>query len=274
MRNITYFINEALDSKFSKATVAAIEKNILGAKFHFDIKGWTFKKFKVFKDGKYIKHSYEAYKGSSKEITEKGDLIFIRTDGIGLGYSGNSINLKVKGGYRDNCELVNAKYDKKKDITTLTFELDGMRYNSGFEWLRGKVTVEIPTDIMNAKENYSDFDCKGYDKFMEKFLPQKAEYLRQIDLDDLITWSSMIQDNVLVISVELQTGKGYGDNHLHTNKYEFKFEDYSYRTNKMLADKDHEAQIVRKFISGIQEFTKSAKSLPEKVTVNIIQELD
>jgi len=42
----------------------------------------------------------------------------------------------------------------------------------------------------------------------------------------------------------------------------------------MLADQDYEAQIVRKFINGVQNFTKNKKDLPEKVTINIIQELD
>lgn len=276
MKRIQEFIYESLKSnrKFSKPTVSAIKKNILGAQFNFNIKNWEFKDFKIFKEGKYIKMSYQAYKDNKLKINERGDLIYIHPDHISLGYSGHCIDLKTNSSSYDGSEMIDCKYDKNKDITILTFKLQNLRYCDGFEHLSGTITVNIPTDIMNAKENYSDFDCKGYDEYMEKYLPQKAEYLRQIKLDDLSSWSSMIQDNVLVITIKLETGKGYGDVHLHTNKYNFEYEDYTYKTNKMLADKDYEAQIVRKFINGVQNFTKNKKDLPEKVTINIIQELD
>ena len=110
---------------------------------------------------------------------------------------------------------------------------------------------------------------------MEKYLPAKKEYLKQIDPEDLKFWSSMMENNEMFITLELETGKGYGDNHHRTKDYNFTWKDYSYECNQMLADRDYEAQIVRKFISGLQEFLEEKKDKkPEKVHVKINQELD
>lgn len=278
MKDIVKYLTESKTvENFSKATVAAIKQNILGMKVKFNIEGWDFKNFKVFEKDKYIMMSYTAIKKDKKKtINEKGDLIFIKSDRISFGYSGNSLDFTNTYSYsRDRyAELISIEYDEKKNLTCLEYKLKSHRYNDGFEWLSGTVKLYIPTDIMNAKESYS-IDCKGYDKFMEKYLPAKREYFDQINPEDLKFWSSMMENNEMFITLELETGKGYGDNHHRTKDYNFIWKDYSYKCDIMLADRDHEAQIVRKFISGLQEFLgKEKDKKPEKVHVKINQELD
>ena len=240
--------------KFSKASVSAIERNIIDAKVTFDIKGWNFRNAIFYKKGNYTYIMYYA-----NNVIKSG-MVFVFNDNIVL----DRFTL-------NNSDLINVAYDKAKDMTTLTYKLESYRYGV-CDYLWGRITLKIPTDIINAKEDCSKFDCGGYDKFMTTYLPMKEKYLRQIDLSDIISWESAIKDNELVISLNLEVGKGYGDNHFHTDTYNFVFGNFSYEcANHELYDNHHESQIVRKFINGI---TKFGNIIPQNVSVTIVQELD
>lgn len=266
MKNITQYILEARSNKYPKAVLAAIRKNICGGTVEFDIKGWDFTDTEIFKDGKYAHFKYTAKNG--KDVVKKNDLIMMWDDKISLA----DIDLDND---KYESKLVSTEYNEKENLTYLKYKVQSLRFNHGFAYLTGTITIKVPSDVINAKEDYSNFDCKKYDQFMEKFLSQKEEYLSQFKVGrDVESWSSMVSDNVLKITVILPTGKGYGDNHMHTKTYKFTWKSHSYDcTTSKLYDRDEEAQIVRKFISGISKCV-GGKDLPEKVDVFVQQELD
>ena len=269
MKNIVDYINENLtiNGKFPKATIAAIKNNILDANIEFDIKGHDFTDYGFYKKDKDL---YFKYNCKSPNGNFSGDnLIFIYDNKIYL----SDIELSNKSSYNSPCKLASTKYDKKTNKTCLEYKLDGLRANSGFDWLRGNIKLYIPTDIMNASENY-DLDCKSYDKFMEDYLLKKVEYHNtKIDREDIIGWESKMEKNELYVYLQLETGKGYSTNY-REKTYNFTWSDHYYDCDKKLYDKDYEAQIVRKFISGLEEFVKSKSELPEKVHIRVSQELE
>lgn len=264
----TYILESQSDIKFSKATVAAIKKNLLGMTVKFEVKDWKFNKVEVYKDSKskYIKIKFVAKsKGDNTVICD--DLIMVFNDKLKIG----KINLENS---EFESKLVSTDYDEKKNVTHLKYELRGLRFNSGFDHLYGNIILNIPSDIMNAKETY-EVDCNKYDKFMKDYLPKKEEYLSQIKVDELLFWSTMMENNEVFITLQLEVGKGYGDNHKRTSKYNFKWDNWSYKCDRILADKNREAQIVRKFIYGLEQFLEENKSNnPEIVHIIVNQELD
>jgi hypothetical protein len=157
------FSKEFLESnniRFSKATLSAIRKNILNARVEFNINNCKFSDYEIYKSNGYTKFKYNCV--SSKNSFKYDSLVHIYPKEIQLG----DIELSNKDTYNNPCKLLSSNYDNKTNETCLEYKLDGLRVNSGFDWLRGTVKLYIPTDIMNASESYN-LDCKLYDEFME-----------------------------------------------------------------------------------------------------------
>ena len=269
MKNIVDYINEnrTIIEKFSKATVVAIKNNISDANIEFDIKGHDFTDCGFYKKGgdSYFKYNCKSLDGNFSD----DNLIFIYDNKIYLA----DIELSNKSSYNSPCKLASTEYDKKTNKTCLEYKVDGLRANRGFDWLRGTIKLYIPTDIINVSEIYN-IDCKSYDKFMEDYLLKKVEYHNtKIDREDIKFWESKIIKNELHIILELQTGKGYSTNY-REKTYNFTWSDHYYKCDKKLYDKDYEAQIIRKFISGLEEFVKTKSKLPEKVHILVSQYLE
>jgi hypothetical protein len=213
--------------------------------------------------------SYDILKNGEK--THVDSIMMIEPDYFVLGMGdGFELDFSKKG----ECELIDIKVSNGNTI--MKFELNGVRCCRGFTWLRGTATVTIPGDILNIVADFSKFDCKGYDKYMNKFLPAKASYLQQFEVDeDVLDWGSKVENNVLHINVTLPTGKAYGDSRTVTSKYIFNLIGPSYKCkNRDLYDNDNEAQVVRKFISGVQEFVKYTSKMPLNVIITTTQQLD
>lgn len=269
MKNIVDYINEnrTIIEKFSKAAIVAIKNNILDANIEFNIKDHDFTDCGFYKKDKYLYFKYNCK--SPKGNFSDDDLIHIYDNKIYLG----DIKLSNKSSYDSPCKLISTEYDTKTNKTCLEYKVDGLKVNKGFNYLRGTIKLYIPTDIMNTSENYN-LDCKSYDKFMEDYLLKKVEYHNtKIDREDIKFWESKMIKNELHIILELQMGKGYSTNY-REKTYNFTWSDHYYKCDKKLYDKDYEAQIIRKFISGLEEFVKTKSELPEKVHIRVSQELE
>jgi len=272
MKSIKDYIieNLVLESKlerFSKATVKEIGNNILDAYVEFNIKDTQITDCEFYLKSNYIHFKYKCKTPRNNFYSD--DLIHIRANSIQIG----DIKLSNIKTYESRCELVAYNYNSKTNKTCLEYKVDGLKVNNGFDYLYGDIKLYIPNDIMNASEIY-DLDCKSYDEFMEDYLLKKVEYHNtKINREDIIGWESEIKDNELNIYLQLETGKGYSTNSRKMT-YNFIWNKSYYNCDKKLNDRDYEAQIVRKFISGLQEFVKTKSELPEKVHIVVSQYLE
>lgn len=272
MKTIKEYINENLvfESKlerFSKATLKEIKNNILDSYVEFNIKDTQIIDCEFYLKSNYIHFKYKCK--TPRNNFESDDLVHIYSNSIEIG----DIKLSNTKSYESRCELVAYNYNSKTNKTCLEYKVDGLKVNKGFDYLYGDIKLYIPNDIMNTSENY-DLDCKSYDEFMEDYLIKNFKYHNiKINREDIIDWESEIKDNELNIYLQLETGKGYSTNYRETS-YNFTWNNHYYNCDKQLNDKDYEAQIIRKFISGLEEFVKTKSELPEKVHISVSQELD
>lgn len=264
---IENLIFESKIEKFSKATVKEIRNNILDSYVEFNIKDTQITDCEFYQKSNYIHFKYKCKTPRNNFYSD--DLIHIYSNSIEIA----DIKLSNIKSYESRCELVAYNYDSKTNKTCLEYKVDGLKVNDGFDYLYGDIKLYIPNDIINASEIY-DLDCKSYDKFMEEYLLKKAEYHNtKINREDIIGWESKIEKNELYIYLQLETGKGYSTNY-REETYNFIWNKSYYNCDKNLNDKDYEAQIIRKFISGLQEFIKTKSELPEKVHIIVSQELE
>lgn len=266
-------IKPAVIDHFNEATVRAMNKVILKSKITFEINGYDCKNIDIYKKGNYAHITFDSKSKYDSTYKNEDGMFYVSSTYITV--NGVSLDLSTRGRRAgETCNLVEFVYEKGH--TKCVFELDYHRAYicKNSTNISGKITVEFPGDLTNVKMDYSNFDCKGYDKFMKEFLPKKADYLRQIDLDDVENWNSKVQNNILYIDVTLPTGKGYSSHHRRV-EYVYVLKGASYSCNRKLYDADYEAQIVRKFESGISEFLgKDYSKMPENVIITIEQELD
>lgn len=277
MKNLSTYIFEgkagrAVIPHFNHKQEVLIWRHIKDVNITFDLDGHDIKNVEIYSKGKYpyIQFDSKSSMSGSSPYKHFDGMIIVGNNYINLG----PLHLYVDtSNYRNSntCNLVEFTYSGGK--TKCVFELY-FPDSSVSSFLKGKVILEFPCDLVNAKGDFSKFDCKGYDKFMEKHLPAKVEYHRPIDLDDIVYWESSIQNNKLYIFVQLECGKGYSS-HSRRVDYNCSLHGPSYRCDRPLYDRDSEAQIVRKFLNGIGEFLKmDISKMPENVTVTIFQELD
>lgn len=260
---------------FNAAQISLLQKYIKDAKVEVDFEKYKVKsiKFSERNDNIFISYMYcstSDNKWYRESNTDLRNLVNIGANYIDMGRIKLYVDTAKVNDRSANCSLIEMTYKGGK--TKLVFEVDchGFLYSMD---ATGTVTIEIPCDLVNAK-NESSFDCNSYDKFMKKHLPAKAEYVKSINVNDIVSWNSSIENGSLIINIVLPVGKGYSSNY-RTEKYEFNYVTPSYKCNKRLYDDDFEAQVVRKFINGIYEFLHDDKlKMPEHVTIIISQELD
>ena len=273
MKNLKEYICESSqllpDDHLSIAQLSHIRNNITKIKFDFELsRDIKITNVRISVKNNHARISYDIFRKGERSYVD--DIMMIEPDYFLLG-CGDGFELSFN---ETKCKLTDIKVSN--DNTIMKFKLNGVRCCRGFEWLYGTATVTIPGDILNTVEDFSKFDCKGYDKYMNKFLPAKANYLRQFKVDeDVLDWESKIVDNILYINITLPTGKVYGSSRIAINKYIFNLIGPSYKCkNSDLYDNDDEAQVVRKFISGVQEFVKYHNKMPSNVIITTTQQLD
>lgn len=277
MKNLKEYIceNKQLlpDNHLSIAQLIYIRNNIDNIKFDFELsRDVKISNIKTSVKNNHSHISYDIFRKGERSYVD--DIMMIEPDYFVLG-GGNGFDLHFnKTRAQRDCELIDIKVSDNNTI--MKFKLDGVRCCRGFERLYGTATVTIPGDILNIVEDFSKFDCKGYDKYMNKFLPAKASYLHQFEVgEDVLDWESKIVDNILYINVTLPTGKAYGSSKIATSKYIFNLIGPTYKCkNRELYDNDDEAQVVRKFISGVRGFVKYHNKMPSNVIITTTQQLD
>lgn len=260
---------------FNAAQISLLQKHIKDAEVEVDFEKYKVKSIKFSERNNNIFVSYmycstSDNKWHTESNTDLRNLVNIGATYIDMGRIKLYVDTAKVNDRSANCSLIEMTYKGGK--TKLVFEVDchGFLYSMD---ATGTVTIEIPCDLVNAK-NESSFDCNAYDDFMKEHLPAKAKYLKSINVDDIVSWSSSFENGSLIINIELPVGKGYSSNH-RIEKYEFNYVAPSYKCNKRLYDDDFEAQVIRKFINGIYEFLHDDKlKTPERVTIIISQELD
>lgn len=166
-------------------------------------------------------------------------------------------------------------YHKNSNTTSVIFTCNGVRADRGFASLYGTIEMIVPGDFMRStNDSGKAFDGKAYCNFMMKtYLKKNEPYLRVIDTDEIISHSARKEGDTINIDIRREVGKGYSS-HFREKTYSFEWRNSYYECkNAQLYDDDFEAQIVRKYISGLVKFL-GAKDCPQRVQVNVSQELD
>lgn len=279
MKTLSTYINEATGSvaisHFNRAQIYHIRNNFDKIEIEFKLNNGSqtpaVTDIKTYIKNGYPYMSYTVNKPYSRiePVVRFNDQTAVRTNSIDLP---GGFDLTIRPCSTNDCELIDVKVSRGKTVLTFAFN-----YVSDCRWgyPKGTVTVTIPGDLTKMAMDFSKFDCNKYDKFMAKFLPKKVEYHQQINVDEeLQWWESEIRDNKLHITVMLQTGKGYSSN-WREMLYVFTLNGAYHSCNRMLADRDMDAQIVRKFVAGVYEFTKNDYlKIPETIIIKTQQELE
>lgn len=175
------------------------------------------------------------------------------------------------------CKVIDFSYDESEDITTLSFRVDhGFKVDS-WKYLYGDVTFKLKGNCVNPVVEKLDFDGKKFVKYMKEYLPKKEDYLRSFDWDEEILdcyAEYRKSKKELYIKLYLECGKGYSVHH-RTEEYRFEHDGTQYCSidGHKFYDRDHEAQIIRKFRSGVMNYIKRL-SCPQYLTIHVEQELD
>lgn len=129
--------------------------------------------------------------------------------------------------------------------------------------------------INEANKTSIDIDFSKYDKFMKEFISKDVKYFKSFTRDDVLHWYTTTEDGEVLISLQLQVEKGYGSSSNRSERYRFVYTGHEYETDRPLRDNDKEAQIVRKFVYGLETFLKfNAKKMPKTLNVKIFQDFD
>ena len=173
--------------------------------------------------------------------------------------------------------VIDFSYDESKNITTLIFAESGLGINSNWERIYGTVTFKFEGNCVTPEVEKLEFDGKKFVEFMKKYLPAKKDYLDSFNWDDEIIDCRVYyreEKNELYIEIRRTCGKGYS-NHFRSADYRFEHNGTQYLSadRRMLPDKDHEAQLIRKFRSGVMDYIES-RLCPQYLTIHVEQELD
>ena len=277
MRNLTDILFESKSvpqgfTKFNKYQMYAIEKALAkrGASkisFKLDKIRSSFPKIDAeIIPGNYpqIELIYDGRYGIERHIGQ----FFVSDKGISANPAMNELSTK---------NVIDFSYDESKNITTLTFAESGLGINSDWSHIYGTITFKFKGNCVTPEVEKLNFDGKKFVEFMKKYLPAKKDYLNSFE------WNDEIEDcrayyreekKELYIEIHRTCGKGYSS---HFRSADYKFEHngtyYLSADRRMLPDKDHEAQLIRKFESGVTDYIGS-RLCPQYLTIHIEQELD
>ena len=180
-------------------------------------------------------------------------------------------------GELNTANVIDFSYDESKNITTLTFAENGLGINSNWERIYGTVTFKFEGNCVTPEVEKLEFDGKKFVEFMKKYLPAKKDYLNSFE------WNDEIEDCLayyreekkeLYIEIRRTCGKGYSS-HFRSADYKFEHNGTQYLSmdRRMFSDSDHEAQLIRKFRSGVMDYIGS-RLCPQYLTIHVEQELD
>lgn len=277
MRNLADILFESKSipqgfTKFNKYQMYAIEKALAkrGASkisFKLDKIRSSFPKIDAeIIPGNYpqIELIYDGRYGRERHIGQ----FFVSDKGISANPAMNELSTK---------NVIDFSYDESKNITTLTFAESGLGINSDWSHIYGTITFKFKGNCVTPEVEKLNFDGKKFVEFMKKYLPAKKDYLNSFE------WNDEIEDcrayyreekKELYIEIRRTCGKGYS-NHFRSADYRFEHNGTYYLSvdRRMLPDKDHEAQLIRKFESGVTDYIGS-RLCPQYLTIHVEQELD
>ena len=267
MKHLSEYLMEASISAFSlnKHQVDYLENNFKQAKFICTLdRGYKLDITPISNDKANVKLTYDG------RTATKTDNVIVLSHMISL-----PLGIDLEFANRDSSKVKTIIYHKKSNTTSLIFTCNGVEANRGFASLYGTIEMIVPGYLMNLTiKSNKVFDGKAYCDFMMKtYLKKNEPYLSVIDTDEIISHSAREEGDTINIDIRLETGKGYSS-HFREKTYIFEWQDGYYECkNAKLYDNDFEAQIVRKYISGLVKFL-GAKDCPQSVWVNVSQELD
>lgn len=175
--------------------------------------------------------------------------------------------------------VIDFSYDERKNITTLTFAENRLVINSDLEYkyIYGEITFKFKGNCVTPELEKLEFDGKKFVEFMKKYLPAKKDYLNSFKWNDEIEDCHVYyreEEKELYIVIRRTCGKGYS-NHFRSDDYRFEHNGTQYLSidRHKFYDSDHEAQLVRKFESGVMEYIEP-RLCPQYLTIHVEQELD
>ena len=173
--------------------------------------------------------------------------------------------------------VIDFSYDESKNITTLTFAENRLGINSNWEYIYGEIAFKFEGNCVTPEVEKLEFDGKKFVEFMKKYLPANKDYLRSFNWDDeIIDCNAYYKEEKkeLYIGLRLTCGKGYSS-HFRSTDYKFEHNGTQYLSmdRRKFYDSDHEAQLVRKFRSGVMDYIE-ARLCPQYLTIHVEQDLD
>ena len=208
------------------------------------------------------------YDGSRYGRERRADQFFVANDGISANPALSELS---------TTNVIDFSYDESKNITTLTFAENKLGINSNWEYIYGTVTFKFEGNCVTPEVEKLEFDGKKFVEFMKKYLPAKKDYLDSFNWDDeIIDCRAYYREEKKELYIEIRRtcGKGYS-NHFRSADYRFEHNGTQYLSadRRILPDKDHEAQLIRKFESGVMDYIGS-RLCPQYLTIHVEQELD
>lgn len=267
MKHLSEYLMEASISKFSlnKHQVDYLENNFEQVKFICTLdRGYKLDITPISNKKANVKLTYDG------KTATKTDIAMVLSNEISL-----PLGIDLEFAKQSVSKVKTIMYHKKSNTTSLIFTCNGVQADRGFADIFGTIEMIVPGDLMNVTiKSNKVFDGKAYCDFMMKtYLKKNEPYLSVIDTDEIIDHSARKEGNTINIDIRLETGKGYSS-HFREKTYIFEWEDGYYECkNAQLYDNDSEAQIVRKYISGLVKFL-GVKDCPQSVWINVSQELD
>lgn len=268
MKDLSKYLIEASISEFSlnKHQVDYLENNFKYVKFICTLdRGYKLDITPISNGKANVKLTYNGNTSTKTDVA----IVFSNKISLPLG-----IDITFAGRYV-NSKVTRLVYHKTSNTTSIIFACDGVKADRDFASIYGTIEMIVPGDfIRNANDSGKAFDGKAYCDFMMKtYLKKNEQYLKVIDTDEIIDHSARKDGDTINIDIRLETGKGYSS-HFREKTYIFEWRDGYYECkNAQLYDNDFEAQVVRKYISGLVKFL-GAKDCPQSVWVNVSQELD
>lgn len=173
--------------------------------------------------------------------------------------------------------VIDFSYDESKNMTTLTFAESGLGINSDWRRIYGTITFKFEGNCVTPEVEKLEFDGKKFIEFMKKYLPAKKDYLDSFEWDDEIEDCRAYyreEKKELYIEIRRTCGKGYSS-HFRSADYKFEHNGTQYLSadRRKFYDSDHEAQLIRKFRSGVTDYIGD-RLCPQYLTIHIEQELD
>lgn len=140
-----------------------------------------------------VSYDFHDKNNPNKGQYENQQQIFVSGDGITL----HSLHLMNYNTLEYNSYIIEANYDETKNISRITWQLDGSRV-SPFFYLRGRITMEIPSNIVNPTTDATKLDLKQFNQFAKKKIHEKVrdEVVKILDIQTELIEGKQVRVNV------------------------------------------------------------------------------